>query len=47
MRDTVTIEKNSYVVLRFADRNPGLWMMHCHIDWHQRAGLGLVFHELP
>ena len=32
MRDTVTIEKNSYVVIRFADKNPGLWMMRkwCH-----------------
>jgi hypothetical protein len=22
-------------VLRFADSNPGVWMMHCHINWHQ------------
>ena len=22
-------------VVRFVDRNPGIWMLHCHINWHQ------------
>ena len=22
-------------VVRFAESNPGIWMMHCHINWHQ------------
>jgi FtsP/CotA-like multicopper oxidase with cupredoxin domain len=26
VRDTVTIEHNSFVVIRFADKNPGLWL---------------------
>ena len=47
LRDTVTIEARSWIVIRFADQNPGVWMMHCHIDWHQRQGLGMVFNELP
>jgi FtsP/CotA-like multicopper oxidase with cupredoxin domain len=47
MRDTVTVEPRSWIVIRFADQNPGVWMMHCHIDWHQRQGLGMVFNELP
>ena len=41
------IEARSWIVIRFADQNPGVWMMHCHIDWHQRQGLGMVFNELP
>ena len=47
MRDTVTVEPRSWIVIRFADQNPGVWMMHCHIDWHQRQGLGMIFNELP
>lgn len=23
--------------------NPGLWFYHCHIQWHQQEGMGLVF----
>jgi len=47
VRDTVTIEHNSFVVIRFADKNPGLWLFHCHIDWHKTQGLALVLNELP
>ncbi|KAG6610974.1 putative multicopper oxidase [Phytophthora cinnamomi] len=34
-----------YVVLRFNADNPGVWIMHCHIDWHLIAGLGMIFVE--
>ncbi|KAG6610973.1 putative multicopper oxidase [Phytophthora cinnamomi] len=34
-----------YVVLRFNADNPGVWIMHCHIDWHLLAGLSMVFVE--
>ena len=27
VRDTVTVEHNSFVVIRFADKNPGLWLL--------------------
>ena len=37
----------SWIILRFADKNPGLWYMHCHINWHMQAGLMLLLHELP
>lgn len=45
IRDTITVEANSYLVLRFVANNPGVWMMHCHIDWHMAAGLGMIFKE--
>ncbi|CAF1445753.1 unnamed protein product, partial [Didymodactylos carnosus] len=44
-RDTASINPISYMVLRFEANNPGLWMMHCHIDWHLQAGLALVWAE--
>jgi iron transport multicopper oxidase len=34
-----------YVVLRFDTNNPGVWILHIHIDWHLVAGLGMIFVE--
>ncbi|KAE8992283.1 hypothetical protein PR003_g21290 [Phytophthora rubi] len=34
-----------YVVLRLEADNPGVWMMHCHIDWHLDDGLAMIFVE--
>ncbi|KAF9174197.1 hypothetical protein BGX21_004910 [Mortierella sp. AD011] len=46
-RDTVTIPKFGYAILRFVNDNPGLWTFHCHIDWHMQAGLLMQFLSLP
>jgi hypothetical protein len=32
-----------WVAVRFVADNPGMWMMHCHIDWHMTLGMALVF----
>ncbi|KAG3072970.1 hypothetical protein PI124_g20912 [Phytophthora idaei] len=34
-----------YVVLRFKADNPGVWMVHCHVDWHMAIGMGVIFVE--
>ncbi|KAL4140250.1 hypothetical protein PRNP1_014535 [Phytophthora ramorum] len=34
-----------YLVLRFNADNPGVWIFHCHIDWHLEAGLSMVLVE--
>ncbi|POM76530.1 Hypothetical protein PHPALM_6211 [Phytophthora palmivora] len=34
-----------YLVLRFTADNPGVWILHCHIDWHMDAGLSMIFVE--
>jgi iron transport multicopper oxidase len=34
-----------YLVLRFTADNPGVWIMHCHIDWHLADGLATIFVE--
>ena len=44
-RDTFTVNPRSYIVFRFKADNPGIWMMHCHNDWHLQVGMALVFIE--
>lgn len=34
MRDVVGVNANSYAVLRFKASNPGVFLFHCHIEWH-------------
>ncbi|KAH6568245.1 hypothetical protein BASA61_008702 [Batrachochytrium salamandrivorans] len=46
-RDTVVIPSNGYVVIRFLADNPGVWMFHCHIEWHLEAGLSALIIEAP
>ena len=38
-RDTFLLYPESHIVLRFRSDNPGIWLFHCHIEWHVDAGL--------
>ncbi|KAL8283587.1 hypothetical protein RQP46_005382 [Phenoliferia psychrophenolica] len=38
-RDTLTIPTGEFAVLRFIADIPGVHAFHCHIAWHQAAGL--------
>ena len=42
-KDTVFVPRRGYVVLRFLADNPGIWMFHCHILWHQASGMAMGF----
>ena len=42
-RDTASIEAYGWMLIRFIADNPGAWAFHCHIGWHNEAGLGMVF----
>ncbi|GBL50891.1 hypothetical_protein [Candidozyma auris] len=46
-RDTVYVNPNSYIVMRFTADNPGVWFFHCHIEWHLEQGLAIVLVEAP
>ncbi|PYH40724.1 putative ferrooxidoreductase Fet3 [Aspergillus saccharolyticus JOP 1030-1] len=46
-RDTIVVPPAGYVVLRFRADNPGVWIFHCHIDWHLMQGLAMTFVEAP
>lgn len=46
-RDTVVVPPMGYTVIRFIADNPGVWLFHCHIDWHMSQGLAAQFIEAP
>ena len=46
-RDTIMANVNSHLVLRFRADNPGVWLFHCHIEWHIEAGLSVTMVEAP
>jgi iron transport multicopper oxidase len=46
-RDTIAVNAGSYVVLRFKAENPGVWLFHCHIEWHVIMGLSATIIEAP
>ncbi|KAK3685034.1 multicopper oxidase like protein [Podospora appendiculata] len=46
-RDTITVNPHSYAVLRFKADNPGVWLFHCHIEWHVEMGLTATMIEAP
>ncbi|ORX66576.1 hypothetical protein DL89DRAFT_270114 [Linderina pennispora] len=44
--DTVFLGPFQYVVIRFRADNPGVWLFHCHMDWHS-PNLRSVFVSAP
>ncbi|KAL8760372.1 MAG: hypothetical protein Q9184_003378 [Pyrenodesmia sp. 2 TL-2023] len=46
-RDTVLVRPNGNIVLRFQADNPGIWLFHCHIEWHVTSGLVATMVEAP
>jgi len=46
-RDTVQVPAGSSATLRLTADNPGVWLLHCHIEWHLEAGLAVFLVEAP
>ncbi|CEM04768.1 unnamed protein product [Vitrella brassicaformis CCMP3155] len=57
-RDTATLlparvvegepqDVEGWVVVRMKFDNPGMWLFHCHIDWHLAMGMGFTFSVQP
>ncbi|PHH79355.1 hypothetical protein CDD80_5023 [Ophiocordyceps camponoti-rufipedis] len=46
-RDTLVVLPEGHIVLRFRADNPGVWLFHCHIEWHVVSGLVATFVEAP
>ncbi|KAM0822205.1 hypothetical protein ACQ4PT_071655 [Festuca glaucescens] len=42
-RNTVAVPVNGWAVIRFRADNPGVWLMHCHLDVHITWGLAMAF----
>ncbi|KAK8677244.1 hypothetical protein V6N13_142792 [Hibiscus sabdariffa] len=43
LRNTVSVPSNGWAVIRFVAENPGVWLMHCHLDVHINWGLAMSF----
>ena len=46
-RDTMKVAAGGAIVLRFQANNPGVFLFHCHIEWHVQSGLSVTFIEAP
>ncbi|KAI8014159.1 Laccase-7 [Camellia lanceoleosa] len=42
-RNTIGVPTGGWAVLRFQANNPGVWLMHCHMDVHLPWGLAMAF----
>ncbi|CAN1325666.1 LAC12 [Linum perenne] len=43
LRNTAAVPVNGWAVIRFVADNPGVWLMHCHLDVHITWGLAMAF----
>ena len=39
LRDIVSVPPLGWAIIRFVADNPGVWMIHCHNDWHMVSKL--------
>ncbi|KAI8981945.1 Cupredoxin [Mycotypha africana] len=46
-RDTLRVADGGFSIIRFRADNPGVWIFHCHIDWHLESGLAALMIEAP
>lgn len=44
IQDTVLVLPHSTVKVQFDTDNPGNWMMHCHMLYHQEGGMMTLVH---
>lgn len=40
-RDTWFVPRRGYIIVRLRADNVGLWMLHCHVLWHQGSGMAM------
>ncbi|KAL5973519.1 hypothetical protein ACLOJK_030170 [Asimina triloba] len=43
VRNTIAVPTGGWAVIRFRANNPGVWMMHCHLDVHMDWGMSMAF----
>ncbi|KAI2624898.1 putative ferroxidase [Hypoxylon sp. NC1633] len=46
-RDTIAVNPKSYAVFRIKADNPGVFLFHCHVEWHVEMGLTVTLLEAP
>ncbi|THU51787.1 hypothetical protein C4D60_Mb06t34710 [Musa balbisiana] len=43
VRNTVAVPVGGWAIIRFVANNPGVWILHCHLDAHLPFGLATAF----
>ncbi|EXC03754.1 hypothetical protein L484_000972 [Morus notabilis] len=43
IRNTIAVPSGGWAVVRFQANNPGVWLVHCHLDVHLPVGLAMAF----
>ncbi|CAA6655073.1 unnamed protein product [Spirodela intermedia] len=43
VRNTISVPTGGWAVIRFVADNPGIWLMHCHLDIHSSWGMAMAF----
>ncbi|MQL95831.1 hypothetical protein Taro_028498 [Colocasia esculenta] len=43
VRNTIAVPVGGWAVIRFVANNPGVWIVHCHLDVHLPMGLATAF----
>ncbi|KAJ8753844.1 hypothetical protein K2173_000098 [Erythroxylum novogranatense] len=43
VRNTIAVPVGGWAVIRFTANNPGVWLVHCHLDVHLPWGLASAF----
>ncbi|GMN47806.1 hypothetical protein TIFTF001_016970 [Ficus carica] len=43
MRNTIAVPTGGWAVIRFQANNPGIWLVHCHLDVHLPVGMSMAF----
>lgn len=42
IKDTISVPRQGYIVLRFKADNPGFWFGHCHYSFHTAMGMTFI-----
>lgn len=42
LKDTVIVPDAGFTLIRFLADNPGYWLIHDMLTWHQHMGMGVV-----
>ncbi|XP_030479719.1 laccase-7 [Cannabis sativa] len=43
IRNTIAVPVGGWAVIRFQANNPGVWLVHCHLDVHLPVGMSMAF----
>ncbi|XP_057775771.1 laccase-14-like [Salvia miltiorrhiza] len=43
LQNTIAVPRNGWTAIRFKANNPGVWLLHCHLERHVTWGMEMAF----